>query len=305
MHRRGIQESDDEEDETYNDVVPESPSSCEDSKISKPTPKKRFCSMLLRIVNVSFSKQWSENVMAVYSRRNMEKRVVSVPIADVEGSKSRGEVYPPSDSWAWRKYGQKPIKGSPYPRGYYRCSSSKGCPARKQVERSRVDPSKLMITYACEHNHPFPSAANNKSHHHHRTSSVVLKAAKKEENMEEEDDEEEEEVTAAAEEPVGLDLSHVDSPLLLGGCYGELNEFGWFYDASISSSSGSSSYGGSFLDVTLESGFSVGGEEDESLYGDLGDLPDCASVFRRGTVATEEQRQRCDFGAVPFCDSSR
>ncbi|XP_013634037.1 PREDICTED: probable WRKY transcription factor 69 isoform X1 [Brassica oleracea var. oleracea] len=279
MHRRGIQESDDEEDETYNDVVPESPSSCEDSKISKPTPKK--------------------------SRRNMEKRVVSVPIADVEGSKSRGEVYPPSDSWAWRKYGQKPIKGSPYPRGYYRCSSSKGCPARKQVERSRVDPSKLMITYACEHNHPFPSAANNKSHHHHRTSSVVLKAAKKEENMEEEDDEEEEEVTATAEEPVGLDLSHVDSPLLLGGCYGELNEFGWFYDASISSSSGSSSYGGSFLDVTLESGFSVGGEEDESLYGDLGDLPDCASVFRRGTVATEEQRQRCDFGAVPFCDSSR
>ena len=41
MHRRGIQESD-EEDETYNDVVPDSPSSCEDSKISKPTPKKRF-----------------------------------------------------------------------------------------------------------------------------------------------------------------------------------------------------------------------------------------------------------------------
>ncbi|KAL0725439.1 hypothetical protein Bca4012_040038 [Brassica carinata] len=280
MHRRGIQESDDDEDETYNDVVPESPSSCEDSKISKPTPKK--------------------------SRRNMEKRVVSVPIADVEGSKSRGEVYPPSDSWAWRKYGQKPIKGSPYPRGYYRCSSSKGCPARKQVERSRVDPSKLMITYACEHNHPFPSAANSKSHHHHhKTTSVVLKTAKKEENMEEDEEEEEEEATVAtAEEPVGLDLSHVDSPLLLGGCYSEVGEFGWFYDASISSSSGSS-YGGSLLDVTLESGFSVGGEEDESLYGDLGDLPDCASVFRRGTVATEEQRQRCDFGAIPFCDSSR
>jgi hypothetical protein len=276
MHRRAIQESDDEEDETYNDVVPESPSSCEDSKISKPTPKK--------------------------SRRSVEKRVVSVPIADVEGSKSRSEVYPPSDSWAWRKYGQKPIKGSPYPRGYYRCSSSKGCPARKQVERSRVDPSKLMITYACDHNHPFPSSGNNKSHHH-RTSTVILKTAKKEEILEED---EEDEATVAAEEPVGLDLSHVDSPLLLGGCYTEIGEFGWFYDASISSSSGSSSiYGGNFLDVTLERGFSAGEEEDESLFGDLGDLPDCASVFRRGTVATEEQHRRCDFGAIPFCDISR
>lgn len=50
MHRRAIQESDDEEDETYNDVVPESPSSCEDSKISKPTPKKRFVNFLLLLL---------------------------------------------------------------------------------------------------------------------------------------------------------------------------------------------------------------------------------------------------------------
>lgn len=46
----------------------------------------------------------------------MKKRVVTIPIGDVDGSKSKGETYPPSDSWAWRKYGQKPIKGSPYPR---------------------------------------------------------------------------------------------------------------------------------------------------------------------------------------------
>ncbi|KAK3206814.1 hypothetical protein Dsin_020860 [Dipteronia sinensis] len=47
------------------------------------------------------------------SRRAMQKRVVSVPIRDVEGSRLKGESAPPSDSWAWRKYGQKPIKGSP------------------------------------------------------------------------------------------------------------------------------------------------------------------------------------------------
>ncbi|KAL5229332.1 hypothetical protein ABZP36_017597 [Zizania latifolia] len=91
------------------------------------------------------------------SRRSVEKRVVSVPIGECgDRPKGAGEGPPPSDSWAWRKYGQKPIKGSPYPRGYYRCSSSKGCPARKQVERSRADPSVLLVTYSFEHNHPWP-----------------------------------------------------------------------------------------------------------------------------------------------------
>ncbi|XP_048140860.1 WRKY transcription factor 22-like [Rhodamnia argentea] len=62
-----------------------------------------------------------------------------------------------SDEWAWRKYGQKPIKGSPYPRSYYRCSSSKGCLARKQVERNRSDPEIFIVTYTSEHNHPAPT----------------------------------------------------------------------------------------------------------------------------------------------------
>ncbi|CAM6067069.1 unnamed protein product, partial [Sphagnum tenellum] len=67
---------------------------------------------------------------------------------------------PAADLWAWRKYGQKPIKGSPFPRGYYRCSSNKGCLARKQVERSRNDPSMLIVSYTAEHNHPQPSHRN-------------------------------------------------------------------------------------------------------------------------------------------------
>ncbi|KAK6155638.1 hypothetical protein DH2020_009886 [Rehmannia glutinosa] len=62
-----------------------------------------------------------------------------------------------ADSWAWRKYGQKPIKGSPYPRNYYRCSTSKGCAARKQVERSPNDPAIFVVSYTGEHTHPRPT----------------------------------------------------------------------------------------------------------------------------------------------------
>ncbi|KAI3987896.1 hypothetical protein MKX01_021010 [Papaver californicum] len=65
-----------------------------------------------------------------------------------------------ADMWAWRKYGQKPIKGSPYPRGYYKCSSSKGCMAKKLVERSYSEPSMFLITYKAEHNHPIPTHRN-------------------------------------------------------------------------------------------------------------------------------------------------
>ncbi|KAA8537081.1 hypothetical protein F0562_029559 [Nyssa sinensis] len=95
-------------------------------------------------------------------RKSQAKKVVCIPAPAPAAANSRpstGEVVP-SDLWAWRKYGQKPIKGSPYPRGYYRCSSSKGCSARKQVERSRTDPNMLVITYTSEHNHPWPTQRN-------------------------------------------------------------------------------------------------------------------------------------------------
>lgn len=82
-------------------------------------------------------------------RKNQMKRVCQVPAEGLS-----------SDVWSWRKYGQKPIKGSPYPRGYYRCSTSKGCLARKQVERNRSDPDMFIVTYTGEHSHPVPTHRN-------------------------------------------------------------------------------------------------------------------------------------------------
>lgn len=97
--------------------------------------------------------------LGIKRRKSQAKQVVCIPAPAPANSRPSGEVVP-SDPWAWRKYGQKPIKGSPYPRSYYRCSSSKGCSARKQVERSRNDPNMLVITYTSEHNHPWPTQRN-------------------------------------------------------------------------------------------------------------------------------------------------
>ncbi|XWS33572.1 hypothetical protein CRYUN_Cryun22dG0094900 [Craigia yunnanensis] len=80
-------------------------------------------------------------------RKLRSKRVVRIPAISLKMSDI------PPDDYSWRKYGQKPIKGSPHPRGYYKCSSVRGCPARKHVERASDDPSMLVVTYECEHNH--------------------------------------------------------------------------------------------------------------------------------------------------------
>ncbi|XP_051231112.1 probable WRKY transcription factor 14 isoform X2 [Lolium perenne] len=103
----------------------------------------------------------SAHAHQMINRKNDVRKVVCIPAPPAMSNRAGGggEVIP-SDLWAWRKYGQKPIKGSPYPRGYYRCSSSKGCMARKQVERSRSDPNMLVITYTAEHNHPWPMHRN-------------------------------------------------------------------------------------------------------------------------------------------------
>ncbi|XP_008800640.2 WRKY transcription factor SUSIBA2-like isoform X2 [Phoenix dactylifera] len=58
------------------------------------------------------------------------------------------------DGYNWRKYGQKHVKGSEYPRSYYKCTHP-NCQMKKQLERSH-DGQITEITYKGRHDHPKP-----------------------------------------------------------------------------------------------------------------------------------------------------
>ncbi|KAI3882579.1 hypothetical protein MKX03_010698 [Papaver bracteatum] len=70
---------------------------------------------------------------------------------------------PPDDGFTWRKYGQKEILGSSFPRGYYRCThkSFYGCEAKKQVQRLDDDPNTFEVTYYGHHSCCNSSEINN------------------------------------------------------------------------------------------------------------------------------------------------
>ncbi|XP_062203335.1 transcription factor WRKY45-2-like isoform X2 [Phragmites australis] len=64
---------------------------------------------------------------------------------------------PDFDGYQWRKYGQKQIEGTVYPRSYYKCkrSAEQGCPAKRTVQRDDDDDGngvpKYTVVYTAEH----------------------------------------------------------------------------------------------------------------------------------------------------------
>ncbi|CBI39865.3 unnamed protein product, partial [Vitis vinifera] len=61
---------------------------------------------------------------------------------------------PAEDGYNWRKYGQKQVKGSEFPRSYYKCTHP-NCQVKKKVERSH-EGHITEIIYKGAHNHSKP-----------------------------------------------------------------------------------------------------------------------------------------------------
>ncbi|KAK4762576.1 hypothetical protein SAY86_008344 [Trapa natans] len=103
-----------------------------------------------------FSEANSDNKEAKVAPTPTEKEFVQVDdVREPRGSyDSLGPVKTAEDGYNWRKYGQKQVKGSEYPRSYYKCTNP-NCQVKKKVERSH-DGQITEIIYKGAHNHPKP-----------------------------------------------------------------------------------------------------------------------------------------------------
>ncbi|XP_054776428.1 transcription factor WRKY45-2-like isoform X1 [Prosopis cineraria] len=69
------------------------------------------------------------------------------------------------DLYFWKKYGQKLVRNSKFPRKYFRCTHrcDEGCQATKQVQRIDEKPHLYSITYSGKHTCTQASGVNNSS----------------------------------------------------------------------------------------------------------------------------------------------
>ncbi|XP_030513747.1 probable WRKY transcription factor 3 [Rhodamnia argentea] len=104
----------------------------------------------------------TDDVDAGDDEPNPKRRIVPIPSSKYVSEpkivlQTRSEVDLLDDGFKWRKYGQKVVKGSSYPRSYYKCTYA-GCNVRKHVERAASDPKSVITTYEGKHTHTTPSA---------------------------------------------------------------------------------------------------------------------------------------------------
>ncbi|OVA15112.1 DNA-binding WRKY [Macleaya cordata] len=90
-------------------------------------------------------------------QRQVLDSIVQAMPSDLKGPLMAAERLS-EDGYNWRKYGQKRISGSEFPRSYYRCTHP-NCQVKKQLERSH-DGKITEIVYKGNHDHPKPQPSS-------------------------------------------------------------------------------------------------------------------------------------------------
>lgn len=168
----------------------------------------------------------------------------------------------------------------------------------------------LVVTYSCEHNHPWPASRNNQHNHRTTTTTSCINNNTKTKMKTIAS------LTAAtttiiattssiavSEENTTSDFARPTEPnsvekfVNLGepSSLISANEFGWFSDLIECTST--TMLESPILteievtDIDMSSTLTMR-EEDVSLFADLGELPECSTVFGRGMMERDEERRR-------------
>ncbi|XP_042410381.1 probable WRKY transcription factor 65 isoform X1 [Zingiber officinale] len=157
-------------------------------------------------------------------------------------------------------------------RGYYRCSSWKGCPARKHVERDRLDPGVLLVTYSFDHNHPWTNPTAGRSRLHHKQKPQAADPHPPPMKGEEEDPG----TLPVADAEDGFRwFSDMASPSSTSACSDELLFGSILFDGIETAAEGEA-------DERTEA---AGEEGEDAMFAELEDLPEYSLVLRRGQAA--------------------
>ncbi|KAL9226162.1 hypothetical protein vseg_002006 [Gypsophila vaccaria] len=123
-------------------------SSCSASQVAPPTMSNASSSSSEDRADKSSAAATTTSETSTKVKKKAQKRVRQPRFAFM----TKSEVDHLEDGYRWRKYGQKAVKNSPFPRSYYRCTNSK-CTVKKRVERSYEDPTIVITTYEGQHCH--------------------------------------------------------------------------------------------------------------------------------------------------------
>lgn len=166
----------------------------------------------------------------------------------------------------------------------------------------------VMVTYSSDHNHSWPASRNSNHHHNPPTSPQTTSNSpattttnfNNDDQLEEDEEEEEEEPTILItrksepeperEHEVNTEEDQKFTSLEVGSCgpfTTTTDQYGWFSGLDSTSSTMFESPLIMSRDIVEDNDmsmiFSIR-EDEESFFADLGELPECTTVFRRREI---------------------